>query len=103
MEPFSTCLSCTILCGSETTGTPFILHLNRHGISYTTLLSIIYIFLLAIEFSWMVIGTIFINRYAEEVTLANFYMVAWIYLILGWLEILFLPALFLFCTLQSPL
>ena len=62
-----------------------------------------YIFLLAIEFSWMVIGTIFINRYAEEVSLTNFYMVAWIYLILGWLEILFLPSLFLFCTTRSLL
>ena len=101
MERFSTCLSCTILCGSETTGTPLSPLSTRHGISYTTLLSIVYIFLLAIEFSWMVIGTIFINRYAEEVSLVNFYMVAWIYLILCWLEILFLPALFLFCTTRS--
>ena len=87
--------------------TIFVLYnFQQHGIevmirgtkNYTTLFSILYIFCLAVDFSWMIIGAVFSKRYTSEVVLKNFFMITWVYMIIGWLQLLLLPALFLTCT-----
>lgn len=45
----------------------------------------------------MIVGSFFSGRYIPEVNLKNFSIVSRTYLILCWLELSFLPGLFLAC------
>ena len=69
--------------------------------SWTTLFSILYITILAVEFSWMIIGTVFF-KYVSEVQLSWFSIFALTYMICSWVEIVFLPTLFLCRMSISP-
>ena len=67
---------------------------------WTTLFSILYITVLAVEFSWMIIGSVF-YKYVTEVHLVWFHVFALTYLICCWVEIVFLPTTFLCRTVAS--
>lgn len=68
-----------------------------HSFGGTTFYSIIYIFLLGIEFSWVVIGSVFFTKYIGDVTLPSFHILSLVYIIISWVELAFLPTLFLVC------
>lgn len=78
----------------ETVSVSSLCDCGRYDVCWTTLFSILYITVLAIEFSWMVIGSVF-YKYVAEVNLTWFHIFALTYLICCWLEIVFLPTTFL--------
>ena len=76
---------------------------SSYGSGYTTCYSIIYITVLSVEFSWVVIGSVFYSKYVPDVPLRNFPLVILIYIICSWVGLAFLPALVLVRTaLPSP-
>lgn len=80
-----------------------LLFTSSYGSGYTTCYSIIYITILSVEFSWVVIGSVFYSKYVPDVPLRNFPLVILIYIICSWVGLAFLPALFLVRTaLLSP-
>lgn len=96
-------LLCAVLFRLEKEKTVFLATIGncrRYDVCWTTMFSILYITVLAIEFSWMVIGSVF-YKYVAEVELTWFHIFALTYLICCWLEIVFLPTTFLCRTLFS--
>ncbi len=49
----------------------------------------------------MIVGSVFSSRYISEVHLKNFSIFSRTYLILCWLELAFLPGLFLACIIKN--
>lgn len=76
---------------------------RRYGRCCTTFFSIVYIMVISVEFAWVAMGSVFYHKYIPEVHLRNFPLICLTYVICSWVEIVFLPSLFLFCTCLPPL
>lgn len=75
-----------------------LLFTSSYGNGYLIFYSIIYITILSVEFAWVLIGSIFYSKYVPAVSLPSFPLVILTYIICSWVELIFLPSLFLFRT-----